>query len=267
MTKTEKIIELLEQGKTAQETFNALVGVSIGYIYKVRSKHKKSNPREYRTALQEEIERLYKLSVPPTQIAEKVGCSKQYVYKVLAGKSKKKLLPFIRSYSTQDEYLTPLYAVIPISRYLRPHSLIWCPFDFEESLYVRYFKQQGHEVVATHIKNGQDFFQTEPPQGCQYIISNPPYSLKTEIFERLCNLNITFAMLVNNTGIFTAKGRFNLFKEGVEQMVFPTRIAFMKSYTDTKTLAAPPFDSCYICRGILPEKLVFEEIDKKFITL
>lgn len=112
------------EGKTAQETFNALQSVSMGYIYKVRSTHKKSNPEASRTVTQREIDRLYRLSLTPSDIATQIGCSKQYVYKVLTGKSKKDMLPFIRSYQVQDEYLTPLYAIIPIAKYLKPQSII-----------------------------------------------------------------------------------------------------------------------------------------------
>lgn len=72
---------------------------------------------------------------------------------------------------------------------------IWCPFDTEDSLFVKLFRQRGYTVIATHIANGQDFFAIDPPK-CDYIISNPPYSLKGEVFERLFQLNIPFAMLV-----------------------------------------------------------------------
>lgn len=258
---------MLEQGKTAQETFNTLHSVSMSYIYKVRSEHRKVNPGAFKTVTQQEIIRLYNRSVSPSDIAAQIGCSKQYVYKVLSGKSKKDMLPFIRSYQTQDEYLTPLYAIVPIEKYLFPCSTVWCPFDKEESLYVRYLRRQGHEVIATHIDRGQDFFQTIPPENCGYIISNPPYSLKTEVFQRLNELNIPYAMLVSNVGLFSAKSRFEVFKGGIEQMVFPARIAYMKDYTSGEATANPPFDSCYICKGVLPEKLVFEEIGKKIITL
>ena len=50
---------------------------------------------------------------------------------------------------------------------------IWCPFDTEDSLFVKLFRQRGYTVIATHIANGQDFFVIDPPK-CDYIISNPP---------------------------------------------------------------------------------------------
>lgn len=267
MNKSQIIRQLLEQGKTAQETQQAVQGVSMSYIYKIRSRHRKVTAIESKTPLQQEIDRLHKLNLSAAIIASKAHCSRQYVHKQLKKRRfKSRLLPFVGKYKEQDEYYTPLYAVIPIEKHLRPCSIIWCPFDTEESIYVRHFRQQGHTVYATHITNGQDFFETEPPECCQYIVSNPPYSLKTKVFEKLNELNIPYAMLVNATGIFGAKARFEALK-GVEMLVFQTRVGFMKSYDDVTIAAYPPFDSCYICKGVLPERIVFEEIDKQLITL
>ena len=39
-------------------------------------------------------------------------------------------------------------------------------------------------MIATHISNGEDFFEIDVPK-CDYIISNPPYSLKGEVLQRL----------------------------------------------------------------------------------
>lgn len=89
---------------------------------------------------------------------------------------------------------------------------IWCPFDTEDSLFVKLFRQRGYTVIATHIANGQDFFAIDPPK-CDYIISNPPYSLKGEVFERLFQLNIPFAMLVGVVGLFESQKRFKMFRE------------------------------------------------------
>ena len=85
---------------------------------------------------------------------------------------------------------------------------------------------------------------------CDYIISNPPYSKKVEVLERLFELKIPFAMLVGNVGIFDSKYKFNLFKSN----------DFASA--DLKTKGSPPFNSIYVCHNILPKQIVFEEIDK-----
>ena len=239
MTKAEKIRMLSRQGKTVEDIKEEVAGVSYSYIYKVRSKMGKNEPVIFQTELQKEIKKLRR-KYKPTVIAEKLGCSRQYVYKVL-GSENSKVLSFVEKYSEQDEYFTPLYAIIPIEKYLNRNSLIWCPFDKPESLYVRYFELMGHRVVHSHIDTGGDFFKLEPPEGCDYIISNPPYSLKTEVFERLTVFGIPFAMLVGSAGLYAARARFDIFKTGIEQMNFSKRIAFMTDYESGKIKAHPPF--------------------------
>lgn len=83
--------------------------------------------------------------------------------------------------SHNNEYYTPEYAITPIIKYLNPGSLIWCPFDKNESNYVKVFKQNGFKVVNTHIDTGSDFFECY--YNNDYIISNPPYSKKQKCFK------------------------------------------------------------------------------------
>lgn len=60
--------------------------------------------------------------------------------------------------SGNDEFYTPEYAIAPLYKYLPPPPVtIWCPFDTEDSLFVKLFRQRGYTVIATHIANGQDF--------------------------------------------------------------------------------------------------------------
>ena len=47
---------------------------------------------------------------------------------------------------------------------------------------------------------------------CDYIISNPPYSLKGDVIDRLFEIGKPFAMLVGVVGLFESQRRFNLFK-------------------------------------------------------
>jgi hypothetical protein len=88
-----------------------------------------------------------------------------------------------------DEFYTPNYAITPLLKYLKPNSLIWCPFDTPQSNFVKILKENGHRVRPTHIEFGDDFFNMELNEDYDYIISNPPYSLKFEVFKKLtfCN--------------------------------------------------------------------------------
>ena len=139
---------------------------------------------------------------------------------------------------------------------------IWCPFDTEESLFVKMFRDKGYQVIATHSVYGEDFFSIEPTI-CDFIISNAPYSLKAEVFDRLFQIGKPFAMLVGVVGLFESQKRFNMFKtHDFEIMYMNKRISYFKDYAEQKPSLNPPFSSVYVCKDILPKQIVFEEVDK-----
>lgn len=166
--------------------------------------------------------------------------------------------------SGNDEFYTPNYAVSPIVKYIpAPPQIIWCPFDTSESLFVKRFRALGHTVVPTHIDEGIDFFETQPPKGCNYIISNPPYSVKGEVLKRLFDLHVPFAMLVGVVGLFESQPRFEMFRDNdFEIMYLNRRVAYFKDYAEQKPSLNPPFSSVYVCQGVLPKQIVFEEVDR-----
>ena len=120
----------------------------------------------------------------------------------------------------------------------------------------------GYCVTATHIFNGEDFFLIEPPE-CDYIISNPPYSLKGDVLQRHFDIGKPFAMLVGVVGLFESQKRFEMFRDNdFEIMYMNRRVAYFKDYAEQKPSLNPPFSSVYVCHGILPKQIVFEEIKK-----
>ncbi len=165
--------------------------------------------------------------------------------------------------SHNDEFYTPLYAIKPILEFIPPSVKVWCPFDTEQSLFVKELSKTN-EVVYSSLLNGQNFFEIEVPENTKYIISNPPYSLKTEVLERLFKFDIPFAMLLGIVGLFESKKRFEMFRDNeFEIMYFNKRVAYFKDYNEQKPSLNPPFSSVYICHNMLPKKIMFKEIDKK----
>ena len=168
--------------------------------------------------------------------------------------------------SGNDEFYTPEYAITPILKYIPSGSKIWCPFDTKESLFVKMLEKHGCEVLNTHILNNQDFFEianSEIVDWCDYIISNPPYSIKTEVLEELFKTEKPFAMLLGCAGIFESQKRFEMFRDNeFEVMTFNRRISYFKDYTEQKPSKNPPFSSWYICSGVLDKQIVFEEVIK-----
>ena len=163
----------------------------------------------------------------------------------------------------KDEYYTKDYAIFPIIRYLEKGRTIWCPFDKEESNYVKIFRAKGFKVILSHIEDGKDFFKYTPQEHYDYVISNPPYSLKTEVLNRLFSFDKPFAMLVGVVGLFESQKRFDMFKKNVFEVLYLNRrVSFMKSFDSNKCELNPPFSSVYLCSKILPKQICFEEIIK-----
>lgn len=168
--------------------------------------------------------------------------------------------------SQNDEFYTPEYAIKPILKYIKMPCTVWCPFDTAESNFVKMLSQYaacGLSVTHSHIETGGDFFNMSPPR-CDYIISNPPYSVKGPVLKRLFEIGIPFAMLVGVVGLFESQERFDMFRANdFEIMYFNRRVAYFQDYKEQKPSLNPPFSSVYVCHNMLPERIVFEEIEKK----
>lgn len=61
----------------------------------------------------------------------------------------------------------------------KPQSVILCPFDSDQSLFVKTLKEHGHTVL-----HGMTNF-LEADYHCDYIITNPPFSVKDKVIERV----------------------------------------------------------------------------------
>lgn len=144
---------------------------------------------------------------------------------------------------------------------LIPNSTIWCPFDTAESEYVKTFKDNGFNVIHTHIADGGDFFALDTPK-CDYIISNPPYSVKGAVFKRLFEIKKPFAMLINIQGLFDNRDRFDLFnKNKFELLYLNPRVDYQKPF-EPSAKSGVPFQSVYVCSGILHKQIDFKYLDK-----
>lgn len=156
-----------------------------------------------------------------------------------------------------DEVFTPVYAVKPIVKFLDKKATIWCPFDEEDSNFVKVLKKEGFNVIATHIKDGYNFFDYEP-DNYDIIVSNPPFSIKDKILKRINELNKPYALLLPLPTLQGEK-RFDYIK-GSQALIFHKRIKFIKDKKTNELEKNPPFASIYICKNILPEPIIYEEI-------
>ena len=163
----------------------------------------------------------------------------------------------LQSFNETDEWYTPKTAVELILPYISKDKIIWCPFDTEESEFVKTFRKNDINVIASHIFNGQDFFIYRPKTHFDAIISNPPYSLRDKVLEHLYEINKPFAMLMNMNGLFDNKKRFDLFSRNGIQILTPrNRIKFLRFDGEC---ASPPFKTVFVCYKLLPHSFCWEK--------
>lgn len=157
------------------------------------------------------------------------------------------------SIGKNDECYTPEYAVEPILKYIPKKAVVWCPFDNEDSEFVKQIIKTNI-VICSHIKTGKDFFEYEPDKW-DIIISNPPFTGKREIFERALSLNKPFALLMSNTWLNDSAPK-QLFKDkDLQLLMFDKRI----EYNNLKKIT---FSSSYFCYNFLPKQIIMEELKK-----
>lgn len=161
------------------------------------------------------------------------------------------------SKGSNDECMTPDYGVVPILKYIPQDAIIWCPFDKEDSEFVKQIREMGNKVIATHIDNGQDFYTYEPTEHWDCIISNPPFTNKRHIFERALSFNKPFALIMSNTWINDSAPK-QLFKnKDLQLLMFDKRMKFKNNGEIQNKIT---FSSSYYCWNFLPKQIIMEEL-------
>ena len=164
------------------------------------------------------------------------------------------------SKGNNDECMTPKYGVEPIIKYIPKNAVVWCPFDKEDSEFVKQINKAGCKVIATHIDNGQDFYVYEPKEHWDCIVSNPPFTNKRKIFERALSFHKPFALIMSNTWLNDAAPK-QLFKNrDLQLLMFDKRMKFMNNGEVQNKIT---FSSSYYCWNFLPKQIIMEELKMK----
>ena len=159
------------------------------------------------------------------------------------------------SFNEKDEYYTPAILVEPILDYVPEGSIVWCPFDTEDSEFVIALRDHGCIVIYSHIWMGEeyDFFKYEPKCHYDYIISNPPFTRKLEVFKRLYELGKPFAMICGLPILnYQEVGEFFLDKE-LQLLIVDKKVSF-----DGNTAS---FNNSYFCYKMLPKDIMFAHLE------
>lgn len=161
-----------------------------------------------------------------------------------------------------DECYTPEYGVIPILEFAEKfkNKIIWCPFDTKESNFVKILKQNGFNVVYSHINNGEDFYTYEPKKW-DVIISNPPFTNKRNIFERALSFNKPFALIMSNTWLNDSAPKQLFQTKDLQLLMFDKRMKFIQQ--DKKINNKITFSSSYYCWNFLPKQIIMRNLKIK----
>ena len=160
------------------------------------------------------------------------------------------------SKGSNDECMTLDYAVRPIIKYIHKDWIVWCPFDTQDSEFVRQISENGNKVIHSHISEGKDFYTYEPEQW-DCIVSNPPFTNKRKIFERALSFEKPFALIMSNTWLNDAAPK-QLFKDkDLQLLMFEQRMKFSKNGEVQNKIT---FSSSYYCYKFLPKQIIMEQL-------
>lgn len=164
--------------------------------------------------------------------------------------------------SNTDEWYTPKECVELIVKYLERGGWkhILCPFDKPESNFVKVLTDRGFDVTYSHIETGTDFFDINNLDEYDAVISNPPFSKRQAILERLFKADIPFALILNFNGLFDSTERWKLFRDNKFELLIPR--GRMHFFNETCDGNSPNFQSVYVCHGILDKQIEFAEMEE-----
>ena len=137
---------------------------------------------------------------------------------------------------------------------------MWLPFDDEWSMFYQRLTEEGFKVIRSSLSEGKDFFEYEPDTW-DFIVSNPPFSIKDKVLERLYSFNKPFAVLLPLNSL-QGKTRLQIFlTRAFSSSVFDARV----SYHDREHMDKPLRESISqrhtFCRDVLPRDLIVEKFD------
>jgi len=129
-----------------------------------------------------------------------------------------------KTFIKHDDYMTPKSAWSAIKEFIPPYHNIWEAF-YGDGVSGRYLQEVLEDNIVIH--EPIDFFENNKGD---IIVSNPPFSIKKEVFTRLKELDKPFIILCPSSMINTQYMR-NLFADTEDklQVIIPRkRIQFTK---------------------------------------
>lgn len=182
-------------------------------------------------------------------------------------KPKRNAAADINASKPMDRCQTPAYAVSPLVPFIDPRWTIWEPAA-GDGLLVKVFEALGYTVVAGDILTGQNYF-LEEPANYQVQITNPAYTTKHFWFDRACELDKPFALLVPVESIGTARFQKPMKRMGLKNfqiMLLDRRVNFkmpFRGFEDGEWKSSAQFPVMWLCYKLLPELVMIGEMPQE----
>jgi hypothetical protein len=164
-----------------------------------------------------------------------------------------------------DEQYTPKYGVELLLPYIQhiKDKIIRCPFDKEDSQFVKVLSDNWFTVVYSHIETWQDFLTYEPEKR-DVIISNPPYHNKRVFWERALNLWKPFALLLPLNILSDIVINVTMRERERElQLLIPSRRMRFYNNTNWAIWNQPTFKALYFWVNIFLQPIILVDMPLK----
>lgn len=113
-----------------------------------------------------------------------------------------------------------------------------------ENQMVNVLRANGYEVTASDISSGYDFLTT-PLVDCDWIITNPPFSLAEQFISRCVEHKKPFALLLKSQ-YWHAKKRLDIFRSYPPAYVLP--LTWRPDFLQKSRGGGVTFDGRYVVR-------------------
>ena len=124
----------------------------------------------------------------------------------------------------RNDFQTPPESLLPLLPYINKDWAIWEPACGKGNL-VNELNRLGYQCIGSDILTDWDFLKDEMPV-YDFIITNPPYSIKHKFIARCYALGKPFALLMPLTALETEYRQSLYSRHGLQIILMPKRINF-----------------------------------------
>lgn len=157
-----------------------------------------------------------------------------------------------------NDFQTPGWVVELLLPYIPKEWVIWECAAGRGNL-VRTMEEDGRRVLASDIITGHNFLKSPPPE-YDVIVTNPPYSLKSDWIGHCYFLSKPFALLLPFTALETPFRQAMFRENGLQILFFDKRANFE---TPSGVASSAWFPVAWFTWGLnLPHDMTFLEVTK-----